>query len=404
MFLEEKAPKLPRLDLEMPVAFVLGLGINGLGVVRSLGRVSVHVVGFYSFDEEIGRFSRYCQAVHLAPDITPDKMLKVILEVSDHFKAPPVLYATTDAYAQWINDYQHQLCKRFLFHSVEKSLFAQINTKLGLIHLVKEHGIQSPWTDHFERLEEIEQAASGFPYPVIVKPVNTFDRILPDGAKNVIFEDVHSLLSYVSSHPDYLGNMIFQEVIPSGDGNVYICTVLMDEKSNLLLSYTGRKIRQYKPDYGVTCFGVSERIEALVALCNCFMHGIGYRGIATLEFVKDRNTGRFLFIEINPRSYYHNQLFYDCGLNFPWVEYCVLTGRSRGNLSPKQRDGIHWLDFNKDLASFYLKCRSGKLRIGEWTKTLLKSRSFATLALDDFKPFAYQNYILLQQIKNFFTH
>ena len=47
-----------RRSLKVPAA-VMGLGVNGLGVVRSLGRQGVPVIGLRTRSEEAGRFSRW---------------------------------------------------------------------------------------------------------------------------------------------------------------------------------------------------------------------------------------------------------------------------------------------------------------------------------------------------------
>lgn len=381
---------------QSPVAFVFELDVNGLGVVRSLGRAKVPVVGLYTSDEDIGRLSRYCTAVGLAQDLAGSRLTDVVMRLADRYKHRPVLLPTTDAYAQWINDEQERLKERFRFHSNRRDLFQKLNSKLGIISLVREHGLPAPWTRHYETLREFEAEAADFPLPVIVKPVDTFARCLPDRTKNVVFNAIDALRDYVTRHRAYLRNMVFQQVVESGDGRILICTLLLDRDGRPVMWYTGRKLRQYHPDYGVTTFGVSEVDEELAQRSIAFMQAVGYRGICTLEFAEDKRTGERLFLEVNLRSYFHNQLFYDCGLNFPYAEYCLLIGR---DLPPGvvglRRSGLYWLDFNRDVGSFYHKNRAGQLGLARWMGSLIRARSFAAFALDDARPWLLRSLSLL---------
>jgi predicted ATP-grasp superfamily ATP-dependent carboligase len=360
---------------------VLGLGINGLAVVRALGRAGVPVIGVWSDRKESGRRSRYCRAVRIAEHRPPQRLV-ALLRASGATADRPALFPTTDADAALINEEQDMLAPHFRFHTAPRDVFARLASKLGIIGLLREHNVDAPASLHFDRLEEFEGSRAKLPARVLVKPVETFRRVLPGRAKNELFLDGGSLYAYVRSFADHLPDMVFQEVVPSGDGQIYVCTVLLDANGQVVLRYTGRKIRQYKPDYGVTSFGVSEWNEEIAGISTRFLQAIGFRGLCTLEFARHRDTGRYLLLEANPRSYYHNGLCADCGVNFPLAEYALLVG-DRPPAPAQQRDGLHWIDLARDLGSLYRKRRTGELTVAAWLRSAAKARSFASLALDD---------------------
>lgn len=368
-----------------PRAVVLGMGIGGLGVARSLGRAGVPVIGLWSAHDEVGRLSRYCRAVR-APAVAGDETLATLRAVTAAEEEKPALLPTTDAYAEWINERQAGLRDFFRFHTVDRTLFHRLNSKLSP-ELAREHGLAAPRTEQFEAVEVLEQSIGSFRFPVVVKPIDTFRRRLPSGVKNAVFDAVDPLVDYVRSSRPHLADMVFQEVVPSGDGHIHVCTVLCDGGGEPLLVYTGRKLRQYPPDYGVTCFGLSERNEELARLSTGFLRAIGYRGLCTLEFARDRETGTYVFIEANLRSYYHNQLFTDAGVDFALAEYRLLTSGERPRPAV-QKEGIRWLDLPRDLGSYY---RSGAhLNAGDWLRSVFAARSFAAFALDDPAPGLYE--------------
>ena len=380
-------------------AVVLGLGINGLGVVRALGRAGIPVLGAWTGRDEAGRLSRYSRPVRLTAQrsgLALDDLLHALGGATDR----PALFATCDADAAWINEQQQLLQGHFRFHAVERDLFRRLESKRGIVELLREQRIEAPRTEHFESLQQLEERASALPVPVLVKPVDTYRRTLPAGAKNELFSDRASLLAFVRSHPAQVPDMVFQEVVPSGDGHIHFCTVLMDASGSPVLRYTGRKLRQYKPDYGVTCFGVSEWNAEVADIATRFLQGIRYRGLCTLEFAHHRGTGRYLLLEANPRSYYPNALATASGLNFPLAEYRLLMGEALP-APARQKDGVHWIDFPRDLGSFYRKMRAGQMTTAAWMRSLSKARSFASFAIDDPAPWLDESFALLARVLTF---
>lgn len=360
-------------------AVVLGLGVGGLGVARALGRAGISTLGLWSAPGEVGRFSRHCRPVR-APAVPGDETLSVLRTALGRCADKPILLPTTDAYAEWINERQHALRELFRFHTVERSSFERLISKLSSTELAREHGLEAPRTSRFEDLMSFQRGIGDFRFPVLVKPIDTFRHSLPNSVKNAMFETRRALADYVRAWRTRLSEMVFQEVVPSGDGHIHVCTVLCGSGGEPLLVYTGRKLRQYLPDYGVTCFGVSERSEVLEILATRFLRAIGYQGLCTLEFARDRRDGQFVFLEANLRAYYSNQLFTDAGLNFPLAEYRLLATGQRPT-PVAQKDGVLWIDLPRDLASFYR--RRDPLAARDWLRSVLQARSFATFALDD---------------------
>jgi predicted ATP-grasp superfamily ATP-dependent carboligase len=172
--------------------------------------------------------------------------------------------------------------------------------------------------------------------------------------------------------------------------------VYFDRESQPLGIYTGRKIRQYLPDFGVTCFGESVIEPKVLELTIEFLQKIKFKGLGTAEFAKDRIGGEYLFLELNGRSYYHNILFTDCGINLPYINYCDLTGQPLHHYSElRQIEGIKWLDFNRDSASFLRKYKNRRIGFGEWIHSIVQARSFAYFKRNDLLPFFFGMLILL---------
>ena len=100
-------------------AAVIGLGVNGFGVVRSLGRMGIPVIGLYSDDSQPGRFSRYCRAQRIPP-LESSVALDELCEVGRHH-GRPVLFPTSDEAVQFVSNHRAPLdeCFRFLMPAAD---------------------------------------------------------------------------------------------------------------------------------------------------------------------------------------------------------------------------------------------------------------------------------------------
>lgn len=377
-------------------AIVLGLGTNGLGVVRSLGRRNIPVVGVYARPEEAGRFSRYCRAERF-PSLERDEKgyLERLLRLGEEL-GKGALFPTSDEALQLVSHNRAVLAKSFRFTMPDEQTLDMIISKSGTQDLAERSGVPIPKTRYPHKPEEIETLCDEMQFPCIIKPLDTFSVKFPERAKNAVAAGPGEMRDFFRTHPYFLGQTVVQEIIRGGDGHIFICAAYFNADSEPLAIYTGRKIRQYPPDYGVTCLGESVYIPELEELTVRFLKQIKFRGLVAAEYVRDRKTGAYYFLEMNARSYYHNMLFTDCGVNLAYVAYRDMLGGPVAPRTFRQQEGIWWLDFQRDLSSCWRKHRQGEITWGEWFRTIIRARSFAYLDSRDLKPFFYSSYLFVK--------
>ncbi len=382
--------KSDRLQTRNP-AIVIDLGVNGLGVVRSLGRQGVRVFGVIFAERGVARYSRYCEVVD-PPEggANEAEFLSHLQALCQRMNAPPVLFPTTDESAAVLSRYEEDLATKALFVIPERRTMLDILNKDGTKRLAVEHGIQIPTTHLASSFTHLCDIAPRMHYPILFKPRNQYSVRLPGRAKNITFHELSELTTFFAVYPHLASEGVFQEIILGGDGHILVCATYLDRNSEPLAVYTGRKIRQLQPDYGITSYGISENLPGIADMTIGFLERIRYRGLAAVEYVQDRNTGLVYFLEINGRSYYHNSLFLSCGINLPWIAYldAVRHPMLTREVMPRQRYGLRWLDFARDARSFRLKHAQGRLGWGPWLRSLVQARSFAVFALDDLRPFS----------------
>jgi len=370
-------------------AIVLGTEVNGIAVVRSLGRLGVRCSALTSTTQgDHAHQSRYLKHVKVISRAATDAEIAIAVRDIAAFigGSKPVLIPTTDRFSEFLSRYRNVLEADFFLCCPDLELCDTFLDKWKTAQICNRHGVPIPRTTCPQTDAELAEVAGGIAFPVVVKPRYTFGTGFP--GKNAVFTSSDELLSFLGGSA-LLGHCIVQEIIPSGDGDILVVASYSGDDRLVKAIYSGRKIRQHLPDYGATCFGLSERHPDLESQAARFLQSIQYRGFAALEYARSRTDGMQYFIELNTRTYYHNQLFADAGIDLTQVAYLDATGRDvRAALGQlRQREGLLWLDFRRDFQSMRIKRKQKRITAFEWLRSILKARSFAYWSWRDPLPF-----------------
>lgn len=388
-------------NTRLPGAIVLGGNVNGLSVVRSIGKLEAPVgIVLSVVPEEHAHHSKY---VSVMQEVNADAEDPELFEALRHAAARlgthrPVLIPTSDRYSQFLSTHAEQLAANYILNCADSTLYDTFLDKWNTAEICERHGIPFPKTYCPSTFDELSKAAAALTFPVIVKPRYTFDSRFP--GKNAQFSDANGLLQFFENH-SLLGDVVIQEIIPSGDGDILVLASYSDSTGNVVAMYSGRKLRQYLPDYGATCYGISEKHAALEKQTRQFLDDIGYRGFAMIEFARSREDRREYFLELNTRTSWTNQLYADSGIDLIRIGYQDMIGMDlKDILGPtEQRDGVIFLDFRRDVASMRIKRRQGEIRFLPWLLSLLKARSFAFWDIKDPMPFIAALVFRLQKVR-----
>jgi predicted ATP-grasp superfamily ATP-dependent carboligase len=375
-----------------PPAFILGLGVNGYGILRSLAREGVRAVGFYTDHEEFGRFSKHCEACFLPASLDEREICRVLIEHGERAGGKPVLFPTSDYHSLLLAKYRDELSRHFHFHWVEEQSLRCIVDKARMSSICRQAGLAVPRTHVTQRDENLAELAAGLSFPCLVKPSRSFDCPFPAGLKNFVAGSPDELLAFYRAHPELKGTTVCQEIIEGGDENMFEWIGLVDGSGEARAEFCARKLRQYPPGYGVMCFGRSEHNAVLSAQSLPLVRSLRYRGLGSIEFKYRPEDGRYYFIEMNPRLSWFSALFADAGVNFAYLAYLELT--QSGSAEPvraRQRHGVHWINFRLDL-KWFARARSAGVRVGllAWLRSAARARSFAWFDWRDPKPFLRQ--------------
>ncbi|MDR4508706.1 MAG: hypothetical protein MRJ65_10825 [Candidatus Brocadiaceae bacterium] len=378
-------------DNKHPV-IILGLSVNALGVIRSITSIDVSCYGIFCDSSlEIARHTKHLTStIRLSKNHSDDEILIALSRIRQkEDERRPVVIATADKYAHFISKNQEALQVHYEIRTPTKDIHDAFVDKRKTISICKQHGVLIPSSLSPESFTDIAEIGERLRFPLIVKPSNTFNVQFP--GKNFVAKDLSLLKSFFIVHPDLILKTVIQEVVNSGDGRIVVAASYSNRKGNVEAVYTGRKIRQWQPDYGVTCFGVSENIPEIKRISYHFLNDIGYSGFAAMEFAEDKTTGRYYFLELNTRTYYHNQLFSDAGVDLTKVAYYEMCGMDFREYMPEliEKEDIYWIDILRDVLSFAVKWGRGEIGFFEWYTSVRKASSLAVFDPCDLKPFFY---------------
>ena len=366
----------------------MGLGPGGLGAVRSLARLGVKVHGIYSGSGiEVGRYSRLLHGRWSLRGAGSDAAVITLLRGIRRRVSPGqrmALLPMADRHAILVSRHRSELEEDFLLRVPPVGIETTFLDKRATVGVCLRQGVPIPHSCVPEGPEDIEHAAGQFRFPVIIKPALQEDPDFP--GKNVIVDDAAGLVAFYDDHPDLVRRTMFQELIPSGDGHIIGVNTYSGADGRVLAWTSHRRLRQWLPDRGASCYAVSEKQTALRELTVRLLDDLGYVGFAGVEYAEDVSTGEHSFLELNARVVLPNQLFADAGVDLTAIGYLEMCGRPTPQ-GVVQQDGVYWMDFHRDLPSSFIRWRRGQLGIREWIGDLRRVSSRATFDVRDPKPF-----------------
>lgn len=374
---------------EGPTAFVLNVGLAGLGAVRSLGRAGVPVVGLDPDPSHAGFASRYCKAKRCPhPVHEQDHLAEFLLNEGRRLDEPGVLSPASDAFVLFLSRYRGMLREYFRFSLPSPDVMEAAVNKRKLYELADRVGVSHATTFYPENLDDVHRIKDDLDYPVYIKPYysHLWQVTFPGLGKGIkAFTPEEMVFSFEKIFPTGVQAMV-QSIIAGPATNVRTVYVYMTEGRETLGALTTRKIRQYPVEFGRGSMAESFHDPEFRDLGVKFFRDINYRGFGTVEFKLDDRDGKLKLTDLNPRWVKPISLPIASGIDFPLIHYLDLTGQTP---SPQVTftEGVRWLDAVSDIASSWPAMRSGELSPWAWGRSWIGARSFADFAMDDWGPF-----------------
>jgi predicted ATP-grasp superfamily ATP-dependent carboligase len=221
-------------------------------------------------------------------------------------------------------------------------------------------------------------------FPVVVKATDAERlRSRAGGTKFIVHSGSELQELYARAEDRDEPNLLIQEFIPGDD---WMFNGYFDQDSRCVFGITGKKLRRFPVNTGVTSLGVCLRNDKVEKQTVDFVKAIRYRGILDIGYRYDRRNGQYKVLDVNPRIGCTFRLFTDTkGMDVARALYLDLTGQS---VAPAHAiEGRKWVVEDFDLFSALRSWRDRNLTLNDWMKSLRGVQESACFALDDPLPF-----------------
>ena len=379
-------------------AIVFGGGINGLAVVRNLGRSGVTVYCVVDEKDEV-RYSRFCKKYFIVPHIqeSVSVLSNFLEEVERDLDDHAVIFPSSDSYTLHLSLLKEELENNYYIPLASYKVVETLVNKAEFCKSLSKNSVPHPATYIPESPEDVKRMGKDVKYPLFVKPSMSQEFSRKFRAKGFTASSEEELMKYYLLAASHNIDVIFQEVIPGLSAkNVYGIEGYFDKQHNLKASFAYCRLRGWPPVFGNTSLRESIPISELMSqyvVTRDYLHDIKYHGMMEAEWKKDPRDGVFKLLEINARQSMQNSLPTRCGVNLVMLAYLDAIG-ARTCHTNYYETGVKWIDFPNDLRSAIKTKTSAR----DWICSLRRVREWSAFAVDDVHPWISRSLDTLKTI------
>ena len=327
-------------------ALVIGLYVNGYGIIRELSRDSeIPIVGLDHNPKSFGFASKHLSEKYVLGN--NESLIDFLLDYGKKQEYKVVLFPTTDYHTKIFARFYDELSQYYHIPVNPNTLLNTISKK-HQYEICEKIGIPYPKTFFVESISDIndlDAKSKELMYPLIVKP---FYR---DNDVNELFRlkeirnqlELQKCLTFIRSNINK-GFMVSEVVLGEPD-NIWAYTAYCNQNSDIVAGWTGRKLTQKPYYYGVFSTARCELNPVVESQGEKFLKEIEHIGIGEPEFKYDHRDDTYKFIEINPRYMMWHLLGWKGGINLPLIQYYDMTD---------QRDKLNYMKKSQNINHTHL--------------------------------------------------
>lgn len=298
------------------LVFVLGLGANGLAILRSIKNSNWSIIGVAEDSFQVGLYSKFLDDYKIISSKDDKRLLSFLMNYKLGVSQKAAIICDSDAYVVFCSEYRQALSQKFIFNIYDSQISDAFTNKSDMSILALKAGFKIPKT-HF--LEDTASDSIGFNPPYILKPKNSFG--ISTISKNHIFNEKDALINFITKNKKkVIGKTVLQEYIDGPDSNIFQSHAYVNNRSKILALCTSRKLVQTQNNSGVGMIVQNKIHPNLIKKTINLIRKINYHGAISIEFKYSKSNKEFYFIEINPRRTLHHFLFTRSNCNLAQTE------------------------------------------------------------------------------------
>ncbi|MEV6863455.1 hypothetical protein AB0M44_20925 [Streptosporangium subroseum] len=305
--------------------------------------------------------------------------MRGLLEIASSLQGRAVAVATDDEAAILLAEHAEALSDHLLLPPVPHGLPRLLASKHDMFELCRRYDIPAPESRLITSRDQVDEIVREFAFPVVLKNSEPWVRLAaPVVSRSTVVDTPQELYELAAGWPD-VPYALVQEYLPRSESTDWIAHVCCDAEGDVVVGFTGVKVRSWPPHVGVTTYAYSVSNPELAALTARLCKESGYSGIADLDWRLDHRDGKYKLLDFNPRVGAQFRLFEtDTGIDVVRAHYLTLTGQ--GVPPGVQVEGRRIIVENLDVPAriAYRREAAREHRIPEGGK-----REFAWLVADD---------------------
>jgi D-aspartate ligase len=367
---------------EHPGAVILGGHFLSLGAVRNLAK---HGVSVCILDSEVcvAQFSRYIRHFFQCPPVHDEaKLIGFLMRIATEAHLSGwVLFPSTDEYVRVLAQHRERLSEHYLVTTPPWDIVKFLYDKRLTHQLAIEQAVPVPETHNPGSLSDLISLKLDF--PVVLKPAISMHLSSVTKKKAYRANDMQELIDLYTMAAAIIepSEILIQELIPGRAENLFSCFGLFKD-GKPIAAFSAKRSRQHPMDFGrASTFVETVNIPELVTLATRLLQGIGYTGLAEVEFMYDLKDARFEFLEVNPRIWGWHTIAIRAGVDLPYLAYAEAIGNV---ITPGPfREGVKWVRMITDLPTVAMEIWHGRLTFSEYIRSMWGCKEFAVFSLDD---------------------
>lgn len=334
-------------------AVVVGGGINGLGVLRSLASAGVPVTVLDTDAKQPAMRSRYGRKQTYRSDRADSVVSALEHMASKSANEPPLLVLTQEEAVATVSAHRERLEHLYRIALPKHEVLTALLHKDGFRAVAESAGAIIPRTLHLTEASQTETINALQP-PLVVKPSVRDAGYSSAFRKAYRVDTVDEAQDLVRDILPTLPDVVVQEWIEGSDSDIYFCLQYITCTGDTAASFVGRKIRSWPPRVGGTasCAPASEQeTNLLTERTTAFFKHAGVRGFASMEYKRDVRSGEFFMVEPTVgRTDYQEEVATLNGVNIPLAAYRAEFGLTTKPAKTRQSPLI-WRDRMSDIQS-----------------------------------------------------
>jgi len=372
-----------------PYAILVGLdSMQGLQVARILAGHDVPVIAITKNAKYYSSYTRVCEKIFVA-NTSSDELIHLLVELGPTFEQKPVLYPCQAKNVLLISKERQVLEPWYHIVLAAPETVEMLKDKVQFYTYAKKAGLPIPRTFILNGRADAETAAANLSYPCILKPPVRLS-VWSKHTKVKAFKigSAEELLTMYDRCSQWADNLIAQDWVEGTDADLYSCNCYFNAKSEPVVTFVARKLRQWPPQTGQSCLGEECRNDIVLNETIRLFKGVNYCGLGYVEMKYDRNRDRYFIIEPNVgRPTGRSAIAEAGGVELHYAMYCDALNLPMPPNLEQTYQGVKWIHMLRDTQSAFHYWRKGELTFKEWRESVRGRKAYAVFSWRDPLPF-----------------